>query len=91
MDEVQKQVDELAVIANELWAREFSNNCPTTSLRGISWDELCNKAILLALSIKAFRASEMDIEIRTDDEHYGYYDNIHSAIADLLYIEKLHN
>lgn len=91
MDEVQKKVDELAVIANELWAREFSNNCPTTSLRGISWDELCNKVIILALSIKAFQASEMDIEIRTDDEHYGYYDNINSAISDLIHIEKFYN
>ena len=41
MEDYEKIAFELAEIANELWAREASNNCPNVDLRGISWDELC--------------------------------------------------
>jgi len=88
MDEIEKQIDELAMIANEMWAREFSNNCPTTELRGISWDELCNKVIVLAACLKVHKVVNMDIELNLNEEHYGYYDNVCDAILDLIDIDR---
>ena len=86
---IEQMVDRLALIADELYAREFSNNCPHTDLRDLAWDDLCIQAIVLALNIKSCHSINMDIELSIDEEHYGYYDNINDAILDLIDIEKV--
>ena len=82
-------VNEAFDLVDEMCARELTSNCAYSKFAGMSWEDLCNKAILTIAAMK--RSIPIDIEIRHEDEHYGYYDNIHSAIADLIYIEKLYN
>ena len=86
MEDFEKIAWDLAEIANELWAREASNNCPNTDLRGISWNELCNKAILLAAKLKTPKA--VDMELCFKDSHYSYCDTVYDLIDDALYVEK---
>ena len=75
----------LAEIANELWAREASNNCPNVDLRGVSWNELCNRAILLAAQLK--KAKTVDMELSYNDSHYSYCSTVYDLISDALYVE----
>lgn len=42
----------LCEIAEELFARETSNNCPNTALRGLSWNDLCEAAIEILEALK---------------------------------------
>ena len=86
MEDFEKIAWDLAEIANELWAREASNNCPNTDLRGISWNELCNKAILLAAKLK--KPKVVDMELCFKDSHYSYCDTVYSLISDALYVEE---
>lgn len=83
----EKIAYDLAEIANELWAREASNNCPNTSLRGVSWDELCNRVIILAAQLKSPKT--MDLELCWQDSHYSYCDSVLDIIKDVLYLESL--
>ena len=46
------QVGYLCEITEELFAREMSNNCPNTELRGLSWINLCDMAIELLEALK---------------------------------------
>ena len=87
MKDYEKIAFDLAKIANELWAREASNNCPNTDLRGISWDGLCNRAIRLAAQLKTQK--EVDLELCYQDSHYSYCDTVYDLIEDALYIESL--
>ena len=50
--DAEKIIDQLFLILTELDARERSNNCPTTCLRGISWDGLCDMCIDLLEQLK---------------------------------------
>ena len=77
---------ELAEIANELYAREASNNCPNSDLRGISWNELCNKAILLAAKLKTPKKVDMELCYK-EGSHYSYCDSVYDLIDDALYVE----
>lgn len=45
-------INQLFLILEELYAREVSNNCPTTCLRGISWSGLCDMCIGLLEQLK---------------------------------------
>lgn len=85
MKDYEKIVFDLAEIANELWAREASNNCPNVDLRGVSWDELCNRAILLAAQLK--KAKTVDMELSYNDSHYSYCNTVYDLISDALYVE----
>lgn len=87
MKDYEKIAFELAEITNELWAREASNNCPNVDLRGISWDELCKKAILLAAKLKTQK--EVDLELCYKDSHYSYCNTVYDLIEDVLYVESL--
>ena len=46
------KVGYLCEIVEELFAREVSNNCPNTSLRGLSWNDLCDAAIEMLEELK---------------------------------------
>ena len=81
-------VNEAFDLVDEMCARELTNNCAYSKFAGMSWEDLCNKAIFTIVALK--RSIPIDIEIRHEDEHYGYYDNIDSAISDLIHIEKLY-
>ena len=87
MEDYEKIAFDLAEIANELWAREASNNCPNVDLRGISWDELCNRAIILAAKLKTQK--EVDLELCHKDSHYSYCSTVADLIEDALYVESL--
>lgn len=86
MEDFEKITYDLVEIANELFTREASNNCPSTDLRNINWNELCNKAILLAAKLKTSKV--VDMELRYKDSHYSYYNTIYDLINDALYIEE---
>lgn len=81
----EKIAFDLAEIANELWAREVSNNSPNANLRGMGWDELCNKAILLAAQLK--KSKTVDMELSYKDSHYSYCNTVYDLISDALYVE----
>lgn len=49
--EDSKIIEQLFLVVTELDARECSNNCPT-SLRELSWRELCNMGIDLLEQLK---------------------------------------
>lgn len=87
MEDYEKIAFDLAEIANELWAREASNNCPNVDLRGMSWDELCNRAIILAAKLKTQK--EVDLELCHKDSHYSYCNTVADLIEDALYVESL--
>lgn len=42
----------LCEIAEELFARETSNNCPNTAFRGLSWNDLCEAGIEILEALK---------------------------------------
>ena len=84
---MKPMTDELALIAYELYNREFSNNGPRTNLQAVSWDELCNKAILLAAKLKTQK--EVDLELCHKDSHYSYCNTVYDLIEDALYVESL--
>ena len=46
------RVGYLCEITEEIFAREISNNCPNTSLRELSWNDLCQTAIEILESLK---------------------------------------
>ena len=46
------KVGYLCELTEELFAREFSNNCPNTEFRGLSWDDLCEAVIEIAEALK---------------------------------------
>ena len=46
------RVGYLCEITEELFAREISNNCPNTSLRGLSYVDLCEAAIEILECLK---------------------------------------
>lgn len=51
MDDVEI-IDGLFLLLKELDARERSNNCPITCLRGFSWEKLCDMGIGLFEQLK---------------------------------------
>ena len=85
---IEQMVEKLALITDELYAREFSSNCPHSELRCYSWDDLCLQAMTLILNIKTCQSINMDIELVIDEEHYGYYGTANDAILDLIDIER---
>ena len=87
MEDFEKDIWDLAEIANELWAREASNNCPNSDLRNMSWDDLCNRAILLAAKIK--KPKVVDMELCVNDSHYSYCNTVYDLIDDALYVEAI--
>lgn len=46
------RVGYLCELAEELFAREVSNNCPNTELRGLNWNDLCDGIIEIAQALK---------------------------------------
>lgn len=46
------KVGYLCEVVEELFAREYSNNCPNTELRNLSWNDLCDGAIEILQSLK---------------------------------------
>ena len=46
------KVGYLCEITEELFAREYSNNCPNTDLRDLSWNDLCDGAIEILEALK---------------------------------------
>lgn len=87
-DWVKEFVDELWNLTDEMYAREFSSNSVYEQFGGKSWNDLCNRVIQLAAKLKN-KNRQMDLELHTDDEHYGYYSNIADLIDDLIYLENL--
>ena len=85
--DIAELVNEAWDMADELCARELSNNLAYTKYSKLSWEELCNKLILHVVALK--RSKPVDIEIGWQGEHYGYYQSIDDAIIDLIYIESL--
>lgn len=87
LDYTQKQVNNLWEMADELYAREMSNNSVYQEWGKYSWEQLLNQIILTACTLK--RSVPADIEIRKDDEHYSYCDSVEGAIDDLIFIDGL--
>lgn len=52
MDEKEEIINELSYILEELDARNCSNNCIVSKLKGESWIELCNYGIKLFEQLK---------------------------------------
>ena len=50
--DTEKIIEQLFLVLEELYAREVSNNCPTTCLRGFSWNELCDMCITQLQQLK---------------------------------------
>jgi hypothetical protein len=46
------KVGYLCEVVEELFAREYSNNCPNTEFRNLSWNDLCDGAIEILQSLK---------------------------------------
>lgn len=46
------KVGYLCELTEELFAREVSNNCPNTELRGLTWNGLCDAAIEMLNGLK---------------------------------------
>lgn len=46
------KVGYLCELTEELFARDYSNNCPNTDLRDLSWNDLCDGAIEILQSLK---------------------------------------
>ena len=46
------KVGYLCEIVEEIFAREISNNCPNTELRGLTWTDLCDAAIEMLEGLK---------------------------------------
>lgn len=46
------RVGYLCELVEELFAREVSNNCPNTELRGLNWNDLCDGIIEIAQALK---------------------------------------
>jgi hypothetical protein len=52
-EHIDDKVGYLCELTEELFAREVTNNCPNSSLRGVSWNELCSEAIEILEELKA--------------------------------------
>ena len=51
-DDIGDKVGYLCELTEELFAREISNNCPNTELRGLTWADLCDAAIEILEELK---------------------------------------
>lgn len=87
LDYIQKQVNNLWEMADELYAREMSSNSVYQEWGKYSWDQLLNQLILTACTLK--RSKPTDIEIVHNGEHYSYCDSVEGAIDDLVFIDGL--
>lgn len=76
------KVGYLLELVEELFAREVTNNCPNSSLRGITWDELCDASIQLLKELKVQVIDNMKYV------HYWHFNKRWYALVDDMPIKK---